>query len=119
MSVHARRRACRLVCALGLMIGLVPAAAIAGQISGVVRVDGRPAKAGLKIEVHYGSQVYSGTTSEYGTYLVSIPHSGRCQLTIRLQGDPTVTVVSYPEPTTYDIDVAKVDGAYRIVRAEP
>jgi len=112
----------RLACALALAVCLVPAWATAGQISGLIRIDERPVAARVKIDVQYRSVVYSGTTTEYGTYLVSIPHTGRCQLTIRLTGgkqDPTVTVVSYDDPTTYNIDVARVDGGYRVVRAGP
>ena len=92
------------------VILLFPALLHAGQIYGSVIWSGR----GLPhagIEINCGGAVTPGSTSSDGSYRISVPQQGQCNLTLPgYSGPPSAVVFSYPNPSQYDFELVSLPG---------
>jgi hypothetical protein len=66
-----------------MVLGLVPALALAGEIRGAVTLGGKSIGQDVAIEVHCGEKAYTTTTDKYGFYRLFIPENGTCQFQLQ------------------------------------
>ena len=104
--------------ALVLVALSIPAVLYAGQIYGTIVSDGQPLK-GASIEIQCGKEAaVTGTTGGDGAYRINVPQEGQCTFVLpSVQGRPSATVFSSPNPASYNFELAKLaDGKYELRR---
>jgi len=85
--------------------------ALAGEIYGTVKEDGKPSKAGTKIEAKCAKGSYSGETDKLGSYRLFVPEQGKCTLTVKSgEASPQMTVHSFEDSTRYNLILEKKGG---------
>jgi len=129
-----------LIISLALWGCLTASNASAGRIFGDIRMDGKPAPAGLPVTIAAvppasapgagkkpaspaspatGSTVVadSTVTDKFGSYKLTMKEAGKCVLTLMYQKQAlTLEVFSYKEATRYDLIVEKKDGKLSLRR---
>jgi hypothetical protein len=111
---------------LALVVSLV-ATAHAGRIFGDIKLDGKPAPAGLLVTVAPIPKADdkakatpppdSTTTDKVGSYKLVVKSEGKCTLTVHAnKQSPSLEVFSYKDPTRYDLIVETKDGKLAVRR---
>ena len=87
------------------------ATALAGEFYGTIKEEGKPVKAGAKVEVKCAKGSYSAETDKLGSYRLFVPEQGKCALSVK-SGDaaPQMTVHSFEDSTRYNLVLEKKDG---------
>ena len=104
---------------LGAGVWLTAAAGLvtAGQISGRITDNGRPLPERTKVAVTCGSSVKESETDRFGSYRVFQPPNGQCTLVVYGYKGARGSVVSYPDPVTFDFELVRnSDGTYFLRR---
>lgn len=85
--------------------------ALAGELYGTIKEEGKPAKAGTKVEVKCAKGAYSADADKLGSYRLFVPEQGKCALSVK-SGDaaPQMTVHSFEDSTRYNLVLEKKDG---------
>jgi len=100
-----------------LQIILPTAAALAGEIFGSIRSDGKIVGKGVKVEIAGASKPYGTETDNYGSYRIYLPEKGKFTLTVHYrQQKPSIPVYSYDRSTRYDFSVERKDSLYVLKR---
>jgi hypothetical protein len=107
--------------------------AFAGRIFGDIKLDGKPAPAGLTVTIApalppatAGAKprpkpapglADSTATDKFGSYKLNVKEEGKCVLTLVYEKQPaTLEVFSYKEATRYDLVLEKRDGKLSLRR---
>ena len=98
----------------------VSAVLSAGQIYGTIVAENQPVKE-ADIEIKCGEDPpLKGKTAADGAYRITVPAQGQCSLTLpTLEGKPSATIFSTPNPTLYNFMIVKVaDGKFELRRRQ-
>ena len=104
--------------ALLLLMLILPSAAFAAQVFGMLTGNGRPIR-GARVLIQCEGNTYSGDTQDEGSYSVYVRQQGRCDLTVEYGQQTTrpFSVYSYGDPVRYDFELVQdSDGRYRLDR---
>ena len=94
-----------------MLVFLMTSAAIAGELYGTITEAGKPAPAGIKIEILVAGKSFTGETDKFGTYHVFAAEKGKGTLTANYKDQkPTADIFSYERSTRYDWTVEVEDG---------
>ena len=90
----------------------IPLVASAGEIYGKITMNNAPVAAGTEVTAKCGAKSYPAVkTDASGTYNAVVAETGKCTLTVTLQGDSAgVDVASYDDAAQADIVLEKKDG---------
>ena len=90
----------------------------AGQISGKIIYNGKPAPRDTRIVItHINSQTTdSSTLDRYGGYKVYLRKSGKCEFTVTYKGDTlnTLEILSFSGRKTYNFKIYNDNGKFKI-----
>ncbi len=101
---------------LTLAAGSTPA--LAGEVFGTIKEQGKPVKEGLKVTVTCGEKSVAGATDKNGAYRLFAAEEGKCTLTVQVgEETPATTVRSYEDSARYNLVLEKKDGKY-VLRGE-
>ena len=94
-----------------LCLAIACTTALAGEFYGTIREEGKPVKAGAKVEVKCAKGSYGAETDKLGSYRLFVPEQGKCALSVK-SGDaaPQMTVHSFEDSTRYNLVLEKKDG---------
>jgi hypothetical protein len=94
-----------------LCLAIACTTALAGEFYGTIKEEGKPVKAGAKVEVKCAKGSYSAETDKLGSYRLFVPEQGKCALSVK-SGDaaPQMTVHSFEDSTRYNLVLEKKDG---------
>ncbi|HEX7878138.1 MAG TPA: hypothetical protein VF720_01935 [Candidatus Eisenbacteria bacterium] len=99
--------------------------ATAGRIFGDIKMDGKPAPAGLQVVI---TQPLAGkdstaagadttVTDKFGSYKLNVKTEGKCLLSVKLAKETaTLAVFSYKVATRYDLILEKIEGKLSLRR---
>jgi hypothetical protein len=91
--------------------------ALAGEIYGTITDSGKPAPAGVKVEITAAGSQYKSETDKTGVYHIFVNEKGKATLTVSFKNQkPSTTVFSYDKATRYDWDIEVVDGKMTLKR---
>jgi hypothetical protein len=92
-----------------------PTVAVAGEIYGTIKEEGKPAKEGLKVTVACGEKSIAGATDKNGSYRLFASEEGKCTLTVQVGSEaPSTAVHSYADSARYNLVLSKKDGKYTL-----
>ena len=85
--------------------------ALGGELYGTIKEEGKPVKAGAKVEVKCAKGSYSAEADKLGSYRLFVPEQGKCAFSVK-SGDaaPQMTVHSFEDSTRYNLVLEKKDG---------
>ena len=114
----ARRTSALLSIAMAaLQLAIAAAPALAGEIFGSIRAEGKAVGKGMKIEIAAPSKSYGAETDNYGSYRIYVPEKGKCTLTVQYrQKKVSIPVYSYERSTRYDFSIDRKDSLYVLKR---
>jgi len=94
-----------------LCLAIACTTALAGEFYGTIKEEGKPIKAGTKVEVKCAKGSYSAETDNLGSYRLIAPEQGKCTLSVK-SGDvaPQMTATSFEDSTRYNLVLEKKDG---------
>src|SRR2546425_2376369 len=100
-----------------LQLVLAAAPAVAGEIFGSIKADGKSVGKGAKLEIAAPSKSYGTETDNYGSYRMYVPEKGKCTLTVHYRGQKvSIPVYAYERSTRYDFSVERKDSLYVLKR---
>jgi hypothetical protein len=101
--------------ALAFMVAAVPTAAVAGEIYGTIKDQGKLAKEGVPVTVACGGKSVAGQTDKNGAYRLFADEEGKCTLTVKVGDEaPSVTIHSYADSARYNLVLEKKGGKYTL-----
>lgn len=101
--------------ALAFMVAAVPTAAVAGEIYGTIKDQGKLVKEGVPVTVACGDKSVAGQTDKNGAYRVFAAEEGKCTLTVKVGDEaPSVAIHSYADSARYNLVLEKKDGKYTL-----
>ncbi len=110
----------RIVVSLAAAVCLAASNAFAGRIFGDIKLDGKPAPAGIAVKIAVAPTagaattpvvVDSAVTDKFGSYKLAVKQEGKCVLTLVYEKQAvTLEVFSYKSATRYDLILEKKGG---------
>jgi len=89
---------------------LVAAGAHAGKIYGSLQVDGKAVPEGTQVQVNCSGRAYPPVkVGSHGRYSINIDQNGPCSLSVAGYAGASIQVISYDQPTRYNL-LLKRDG---------
>jgi hypothetical protein len=95
-----------------LLLLVLPALTVAGEIYGKVSHDGAAVGEGTEIVAQCGGKTYPAVkTDKTGTYNLVVAETGKCMLTVKHKSESaTLSVASYEDAAQADILLETKDG---------
>lgn len=98
-----------------LVLTAVPSLAVAGEIYGTIKEQGKPMKDGVKVTVVCAGKSAAGETDKYGAYRLFAQEEGKCTLTVQVGDEsPSTTIHSFADSARYNLVLEKKDGKYTL-----
>lgn len=96
---------------------IIAGLAMAGQISGRITENGRPIPEGTRVVITCSGSPKESPTDRFGSYRVFQQPNGPCTLEVYGYRGAKGSVVSYPDPVTFDFELVRnSDGSYFLRR---
>lgn len=100
---------------LALMAVVLPGAALAGELYGTIKEQGKPIKEGVQVTVACGEKSYAAETDKNGSYRLFAQEEGKCTLAVKVGDEtPSTTVHSFVDSARYNLILEKKDGKYTL-----
>ena len=107
----------RIIAAAALSLAVV-SPALAGEIYGTIKDEGKTVGEGVKVQVVCGEKTYAAETNKFGAYRLVAQEQGKCTLTVAVGAEkPSLAIHSFEDSARYNLLLEKKDGKY-ILRSE-
>lgn len=102
------------LCVFLLAAAALPLPALAGEVYGTIKENGKPVKEGLPVTVACGDKTVSGATDKTGSYRV-VASEGKCTLSVKVGGEvPSTVIHSYADSARYNLVLEQKGGKYAL-----